>query len=280
MGSKNSHDITHKSCEDNIISTNNFDTTMNIMNTEVISKLESEKEKSSISNTITTEKTTKDNTNITSSYETIPYIFQWKKNAKKVFITGDFLDNWKSLGEMTKNPKTGFFEYLICLNRAIYQFKFIVDGNWTCSEDYEIFRDNSNNVNNILDTKNLNINTLLNESNNTQFIPNSLQQSSITTTTKKKILFNCVYPTPDELNSTAREMPIQYKSKFLGDNNKLCNNENGSYKTVEVCPHEKLLHLCFNSNEEELDNKYVKASVSVRIKHKFLSIVYYRPKKK
>ena len=93
MGSKNSRDITHKSNEDQVIFTNNFDTTMN---TNLISKLESEKEKSSISNSITTEKTTKDNTNITNTYETIPFVFQWKENAEKVYITGDFLDNWKS----------------------------------------------------------------------------------------------------------------------------------------------------------------------------------------
>ena len=275
MGSKNSRDITHKSIDDQVISTNNFDT---LMSTDLISKQESEKEKSSISYSITTEKTTKENTNISNFNETIPFLFKWKKNANKVYITGDFLDNWKSFGEMTKNPKTGFFEYLIYLNRGIYQFKFIVDGSWLYSDNYDIFKDNSNNINNILDTRNININNLLNESNNTQSISPSTQQSSIITPIKKKALFNNVYPVPDELNSTAREMPFHYKSKFVIDSNKL-NNENGSYKSIEVCPHEKLLHLCFNSNEEELDNKYNKVSVSLRIQHKFLTIVYYRPKK-
>ena len=275
MGSKNSRDITHKSTDDQAISTNNFDT---IMNTDLLSKQESEKEKSSISYSITTEKTTKETTNITNFNETIPFLFQWKKNANKVYITGDFLDNWKSLVEMTKNPKTGFFEYLFYLNRQIYQFKFIVDGNWFYSDNYDIFKDNSNNINNILDTRNININNLLNESNNIS-IPPSLQQSSIITTTKKKNLFSCVYPTPDELNSTAREMPIHYKSKFITNINKLNNNENCSYKTIEVCPHEKLLHLCYNNIKNELNDKYNKVSVSVRIQHKFLTIDYYRPKK-
>ena len=202
MGTKSNKEHTQKSNDYQIISSNQYDTTMN---TEKISKLESEKEQSSVSNSITIENTN-ENININNSSKTIPYIFRWKGNAQKVYITGDFLDNWKNFAEMTKNPKTGEFEYIIYLSKTVHQFKFIVDGNWVFSQDYEI---------------------------------------------------------------------SDQGLKFQLVNN---DSENSSYKTIVVFPHEKLLHLCFNKNDC-YDYKYMRTSATCRIQHKFLTIIYYRPKK-
>ena len=290
MGTKSNKENTQKSNDDQIITTNQYDTTMN---TEKISKLDSEKDQSSVSNSITIENTN-ENTNINNSCETIPYIFKWKGNAEKVYITGDFLDNWKTLGEMTKNPKTGEFEYIIYLSKTVHQFKFIVDGNWSYSQDYEIFKDNSNNVNNILDMTNSNV---ISDLNNTKTTKDDINQTQPSTASdkKNKKTFGCIYPNPTELNLETPILPHHYCKSFdmdyQLDKNKTSNqflkfqlnnnlSENSSYKTIVVFPHEKLLHLCFNNDEEYFDHKYIKTSATCRIQHKFLTIIYYRPKKK
>ena len=289
MGTKSNKEHTQKSNDYQIISSNQYDTTMN---TEKISKLESEKEQSSVSNSITIENTN-ENININNSSKTIPYIFRWKGNAQKVYITGDFLDNWKNFAEMTKNPKTGEFEYIIYLSKTVHQFKFIVDGNWVFSQDYEIIKDNSNNINNILDITNSNIISDLNNTKTTKDDNNQTQHS--TNSDKKKKMFGCVYPNSNELNLGAPPLPHHYSKLFdmdyQLDKNKnkisdqwlkfqLVNNdsENSSYKTIVVFPHEKLLHLCFNKNDC-YDYKYMRTSATCRIQHKFLTIIYYRPKK-
>ena len=294
MGTNPNKEITQKSNDDQILSTNQYDT---VMNTEIISKLDSSKDQSSISNTITTEKTT-ENTNVNNSYETIPYVFKWKGDAKKVYIKGDFLDNWKTMGEMTKNKKTGEFEYLIYLSKTIHQFKFIVDGNWVYSEDYDIFRDNSNNVNNILDMTNANATSDLTNIKTTKDDMNQTQKLTLSSSTKKKVLFNNIFPSKNELNIVAPNLPCHYRETFdldnqsnqikIGEKNdglkfqiKNIDNENNTYKTILVCPHEKLLHLCSNNDENDYnETQYIKTSASCRIQHKFLTIVYYRPKKR
>ena len=288
MGTKSNKENTHKSTDAQIIiTTNQFETTMN---TEKISKLESEKEQSSVSNSITIENTN-ENTNTNNSCKTVPYIFKWKGNAQKVYITGDFLDNWKTLGEMTKNPQTGEFEYIIYLSKTIHQFKFIVDGNWVFSQDYDIVKDNQNNINNILDITNSN---LKNELNNTKTTKDDINQTQPSITSVKKKAFSCIYPNPNDLNLETPTLPHHYTKIFDMDyqleKNKITNqwlkfqinnddNENNSYKTIVVFPHEKLLHLCFSSDKDCFEYKYIKTSATCRIQHKFLTIIYYRPKK-
>ena len=52
--------------------------------------------------------------------------------------------------------------------------------------------------------------------------------------------------------------------------------ENNTYKKIMTCPHEKLMHFC--SNLGDISNKFYRLSTTVRTKHKFLTLVYYKPK--
>ena len=57
---------------------------------------------------------------------------------------------------MTKDPKDHLFKFQMPLNNEIYQYKFIIDGNWRCSNHFPTKDDGNGNINNILDnTKNV-----------------------------------------------------------------------------------------------------------------------------
>ena len=88
---------------------------------------------------------TRESTKITElKEETYPYNFIWNQGGKSVKIAGTFLDNWKKEVEMEKNINNGLFEIILFLTKSKHEFKFIVDGKWVCSQQYEIYKDKNN----------------------------------------------------------------------------------------------------------------------------------------
>ena len=86
----------------------------------------------------------------------IPTLFQWKEGGNNILITGSFC-GWSHRFTMTKNKKNNFYELTLYLPKGEYQFKFIVDNIWKCSNFYPTVTDLNNNTNNVLDnTKELN----------------------------------------------------------------------------------------------------------------------------
>ena len=86
------------------------------------------------------------------------YTFIWKEGGNVVKLTGSFSD-WKIQYQMTKDPSDNLFKLKLPLNNDIYQYKFIVDGNWKFSKYYPTIDDGNGNINNILDnTKNILVN--------------------------------------------------------------------------------------------------------------------------
>ena len=85
-----------------------------------------------------------------------PYKFEWKGNGKSVLLTGDFLDNWNGIKVMIKNNENDIFEKVVYLTKTKHQFKFIVDDNWICSEQYPTMHDERGIMNNFIDLKNYN----------------------------------------------------------------------------------------------------------------------------
>ena len=69
------------------------------------------------------------------------------------------------------------------------------------------------------------------------------------------------------------------KLKFLYFVEKDILSENSCYKSILRCPHVNLNH-CFNCCKIGNDDKYIRSSTSQRYKHKLMTIIYYKPKKK
>ena len=235
----------------------------------------------------------------------IYYKFEWIGEGKNVLLSGDFSDNWKTKIYMKKNEETGIFEVILPLERKKFNFKFIIDGDWVCSKQYQTTYDNHNNLNNFIDLTNFNKNAIKKEKNqnniNSITCNNQETNNSFSTYKKeemKKRYYDCKYPLNNELNIVAPiimthyiySFNIDYQSNqdfisvnpskdFLQYKEKNFKTENNTYKKIMIWPHIKLLHSC--SNLEDIKNKeknYFRICVTNRNKHKFLTIVYYKPK--
>ena len=235
----------------------------------------------------------------------IYYKFEWIGKGRNVLLSGDFSDNWKTKIYMKKNEETGIFEVILPLERKKFNFKFIIDGDWVCSKQYQTTYDNHNNLNNFIDLTNFNKNSIKKEKNqnniNSITCNNQETNNSFSTYKKeemKKRYYDCKYPLNNELNIVAPiimthyiySFNIDYQSNqdfisvnpskdFLQYKEKNFNTENNTYKKIMIWPHIKLLHSC--SNLEDIINKeknYFRICVTNRNKHKFLTIIYYKPK--
>ena len=113
----------------------------------------------------------------------------------------------------------------------------------------------------------------------------------------KLVEYKSEYLTKNNRNINAPKIPINYDIDFNLDNytnqdnigeeeyiTKTKNNKynkNEEFKSITKIPHEHLSHLCLkeNLNINNNVNNYNTLSVTQRIKHKFLTIVYISPKK-
>ena len=232
---------------------------------------------------------TRENTKVTVvNDQKIPYKFEWKDGGNEVKITGSFFDNWSRCEQMKKNLSTGTYEIIIELPKGIHQFKFIVDNKWACSQDYAIIHDVSNNSNNIIDLTNY-----INE-NNDSTVKKKKKKSG-----KEHIDYGCKYPNSTEINLDAPAIPNHYFDKFdliFQTKQELIKNffkqkpflnksrsilENNTFKSIVTLSHEKLSHICFKceDNNNNSDEKYVRTAITQRNKHKFITLVYFTPKK-
>jgi len=215
----------------------------------------------------------------------IPFLFEWKEGGNVVKLAAGFLDNWHKELIMSRNNNTGIFEIKLNLPKGLHQFKFIVDGNWVCSRYYKIICDNKNIANNIIDLPN-------------DIIDNNSHNKNKKRHEKESSEYGCNYPKQSEINYEAPCMPMHFgpqfnlnfqtnqevlkllfkKSLFLNKSKNILENE--SFKTIITLPHDKLSHLCINNDDNNNEKiKYIRNSSTQRNKHKFLTLVYYSPKK-
>ena len=231
--------------------------------------------------------------------ELLPFKFEWKGLGSRVILAGEFLENWTKYEPMIKNPQTEVFEKIIKLPKTKHYFKFIVDNKWVCSNQYPTTMDNSNNQNNFIDLTNYTPPKELKQIEEfKKGILKPHRSKVIVLDMKDKTKYNCEFPDSHELNSDAPSTIIHYKQSFHLDyqsnqkiikkiskkrnlNFKVKNalNENNTYKKILPCPHEKLMHFCQNINDlKNWKKNYLRGSTTIRNKHKYLTIVYYKPK--
>ena len=233
---------------------------------------------------------TRESTKITElKEESFPYNFIWNKGGKSVKIAGTFLDNWKKEVEMEKNINNGIFEIILFLTKSKHEFKFIVDGKWVCSEQYEIYKD-KNNFNNIIDLTNYTPNEK-----DMKIIKEKLRQR------KRKFSkeYGCNYISDFNFQREVTQVPSFFKESFdINKGSKIKKNkkdsysflnfnftkniiENNEYKTILTISHEKLSHVFYEckSKYKNNNNKYIKSSITQRYNHKFLTLIYYTPNK-
>ena len=73
-------------------------------------------------------------------------VFQWNEGGSEVLICGSF-NQWEVRIPMQKTDG-GMFQLFKELTPGLYQYKFIVDGQWKCAYDQERTFDDQGNENN------------------------------------------------------------------------------------------------------------------------------------
>ena len=255
-------------------------------------------------------KSTKSNSTFNPNNEKVKFKFEWKPDPKylnktlEVLLVGDFLDNWNNFEVMKKNDENGIYEYEIYLSKKEHLFKFIINNIWECSDLYPKKPDKDNNVNNYIDLTNykeqLAEKTYEEDSLNLSKELNKLNQSSKSSNKNGEIQkkeYDKKFPELDILNKKTHKLSPFYQKAF--DINNLSNQEkinkyricfinndkynlygtvNNAYKKLFTFHHEKIDHLISElSRINKIEKKYTRISTTERQKHKFLTIIYYKP---
>ena len=243
-------------------------------------------------------KSAKMDTTYDNKTELVPFNFKWKESENnndkelEVLITGTFLNNWQTFIKMEKNPETNIYEYRTFLPKEKHSFKYIINNKWLCSDLYPTTKDNSNNTNNYIDLTNYNNN----ENKEDQILIKKVKTKKKKRKENKEINdgYGLKFPLIKDLNSKAPDVMLHYKDLILidnqsnqgkFDNKKFLNykknkfyNENNSYKDIFIFPHEKLEHLSPNIDDIFSTKNYNRYSITERKKHKYITLVYYKPK--
>lgn len=245
------------------------------------------------------------NNNNNNTQNKISTKFEWREGGEEVLITGSFCE-WNEKFNMNKNNSNGFFELKILLPKGKYEFKFVVDGVWRCSNNYPQINDNRGNVNNYIDIDNIN-----KEKENQKIEPNKHKFVNLE---EFKKCYNNNYPDKNLLNDNAPKLPDVYNflmnindnsnQKYIGKKNFLDIKKfdmDEAFKSVAQPYHSYLNHIfsksatCEIQVEEETKyrnirysndalkniykNKNSKYSINCcsKMGNKCVSIVYYFP---
>ena len=207
--------------------------------------------------------------------ERISLTFEWKEPCENVKITGDF-SNWEAIN-MQKNINTGFFEYNTILPKKIIYFKFIVGSKWKCSENYQIEKDNYNNINNFIDLTTTNGSKKNSYKKSNNIIINDKKQNSE---------YSCDFPKIGDFGKVPK-IPNLFKNvlnldKDLNQNDlffkgKKRVDKNNCFKKIISIPHDKLNHLFFPREYCKI-KQYSKIMMTQRVRRNLTTIIYYTPK--
>jgi hypothetical protein len=225
--------------------------------------------------------------------------FYWNEGGKEVFITGSFLE-WNKRLKMHKN-KNNIFEVELFLPKGKYEFKFIIDGSWRCSSNYQQIKDDRGNNNNFID--NISVNNNFNEINfNLNKNVSNLSEENnhkMRNIDELKKNYSNIYPSIDQLSEEAPKIPdVLEISIDLTENSNQKNigneqyldfsyiNLDESFKNILQPVHSYLNHIftnndksiIYNSHKEETENStYLGINCNVKVKNKCISIIYYSP---
>ena len=221
----------------------------------------------------------------------INYLFIWTEGGCQVKLTGSFSD-WKIKFGMAKDPIDNFFKCQLPLENKIYQFKFIVDNEWKCSDKYLIKEDNSGNINNFIDLTNY-------KEKKEQKTEREKDTENITIKEpelnkeknkikKKGSIYSSQYPSNDSIIPLPLPNKRYYQTfkldKFSHQNkigNKKYYNYYQSYsfsdekssKPIFLLGHVNLNHLISSKNKKLIN---IKNCMSFRFREKACTFIYYK----
>ena len=235
-------------------------------------------------------KETKEDSNNTK----INYLFTWNEGGNQVKITGSFCD-WKIKFDMTKDPNDNIFKCQLPLENKIYQFKFIIDDEWKCSNKYSIKEDNSGNLNNILDLTNYiekkeETKKKTSEKKVIKIEKENIKETEINKNKikRKESIYSSQYPSNDSIIPLPLPNKRYYQSfkldRYSHQNNignkkyyeffqKYSFSDETSSKPIFLLGHINLNHLISSKNKKIIN---IKNCMSFRFREKACTFIYYK----
>ena len=235
-------------------------------------------------------KETKEDSNNTK----INYLFTWNEGGNQVKITGSFCD-WKIKFDMTKDPNDNIFKCQLPLENKIYQFKFIIDNEWKCSNKYSIKEDNSGNLNNILDLTNYiekkeETKKKTSEKKVIEIEKENIKETEINKNKikRKESIYSSQYPSNDSIIPLPLPNKRYYQSfkldRYSHQNNignkkyyeffqKYSFSDETSSKPIFLLGHINLNHLISSKNKKMIN---IKNCMSFRFREKACTFIYYK----
>ena len=223
--------------------------------------------------------------------------FEWDNGGNSVFVTGSFCQ-WKQFFLMKKDSSKNFVLKLN-LPRGIHQYKFKVDGEWKYNPKFPICNDGGN-INNYLDTTNLEITVKTNDEGTTAISTNITDNNNDPSKASKKFSKNILKVNSELSQNQAQNqneffdkittVPIHFKNtmnldlitnqnnigikKYMSIKEKNILSDNLSFKKIITAPIEQINHLI----SKNIENQSIICAVSSRFRYKFTTFVYYKPK--
>ena len=195
-----------------------------------------------------------------------------------------------------KKEENGKFILNLNLPKGKYQYKFKVDEIWKFNDKFPTINENGN-INNIIDTTNLEINyenmegkatranTSNNENNENSKSKKYLSKSKNNSFVRQKLYSNYI-PKKDEFQGKVTHITFKSKSCLNFSKNKIGNNkyieiqeknilsDNNSYKKIAIVPNTDIDHL---NIKNRINNNNIISSVPIRYRRKYTTFVYYKP---
>jgi hypothetical protein len=228
----------------------------------------------------------------------INYLFIWTEGGSQVKLTGSFSD-WKIKFDMAKDPNDNCFKCQLPLDNKIYQFKFIVDNDWKCSDKYPKKEDNSGNINNFIDLTDYKENKNKtpekkeqrtekekdNENTDIKEPENNKEKNKIK---RKGSIYSSQYPSNDSIIPLPLPNKRYYQSfkldKFSHQNNignkkyykyyqRYSFSDEKSSKPIFLLGHVNLNHLISSKNKRMIK---IKNCMSFRFREKACTFIYYK----
>ena len=257
------------------------------------------------------------NQNNNSNIKEIRTEFYWDEGGNNIYITGSFCD-WKEFFLMEKKEK-GVFNKVLMLQPGFYQYKFKVDDNWAYSKKQPKFEDSNGNVNNFIDTTNININDINNKNKNE--VEEEIKEKKSKDKNNKNnnikrnssnnslgLLNNVEYstyiPLKGEFNIKPLSLPGLYKTHYILNEKKnkiikerkfsqieYVDQTNNSIRSLSNSKYlennelyvgfQNLYHIHSNHlhSKEIVDKKNAITSIITRYRAKFSTFIYYKGKK-
>ena len=240
--------------------------------------------------------------------------FYWDEGGNTIYITGSFCD-WEEFFLMEEKSK-GVFKKTIMLLPGFYQYKFKVDNNWAYSKKQPKFEDNNGNVNNFIDTTQINLETnkneveveiketTLKEKNKKDNINIKRKSSNSSLGLLNNIEYSTYIPLKGEFNIKPLSLPGLYKTHYILNEKKnkvikerkfsqieYVDQTNNSIRSLSNSKYlennelyvgfQNLYHIHSNHlhSKKIVDSKNTITSIITRYRAKYSTFIYYKGRK-